>query len=63
MTWEIWQSADGTETTMIGPGGDEAKRERLTYDLEGRKMILLHTFEADDHDAARKTRDRLLGWD
>lgn len=55
-TYEIWTSADGSETALLP--ADHPQKAALTRDADGAPMTLQRTLEAEDWEEALAIRDR-----
>jgi len=61
--YEIWESVDRTEVTLMGVDGlSEADRRASTTATDGSPMRLVRSFEAADGEEAKRVRDAHYGF-
>jgi hypothetical protein len=58
--YELWESADGREVTVTL--ADDPNKDLATKDTNGRPMVRVKEFEANDWDAAKQRRNDHYGW-
>ena len=59
MKWEIYKDEDGDEVKVISMFLASERDLHLPY---CDNPVLIHSFEADDFEAAKRERDKFMGW-